>query len=108
MPMKSIGAWLATSPDTRSIMLQATGKQHGIESTARINTFDKLGRPSVAVIKVQCNEGTLDDNGDLLAYQLDLSLNKFLGDTGSHEKIVRRSVIVRKARFQSKSLGEGF
>jgi len=98
MPMTSIGAWLAKSPDTRSIMLHATGKQHGIEATARINTFDKLGRPSVAVIKVQCDEGTLDDDGDFLAYQLDLSLNKFLEDTGSQEFIWIRS----------KNLGEGF
>lgn len=99
MPMTSIGAWLAKSPDTRSIMLQATGKQHGIEATARINTFDKLGRPSVAVIKVKCDEGVLDDDGDFLAYQLDLSLSKFLMDTGSREKIVR---------LQPQDLGEGF
>jgi hypothetical protein len=52
----------------------------------------------VAVIKVQCDEGTLDDDGDFLAYQLDLSLNKFLEDTGSQEFIWIRS----------KNLGEGF
>lgn len=70
-------------------MLQATGvlHHHSIDAVARINVFNKQGRPSVVVITVQLDDGILDDDGDLLAYELDLSLCKFLRDTDSQEFI---------------------
>ena len=96
---KSIGAWLAESPHTRSIKLQAlasldergqpTGAPNCIAVVARVSIIDKHGNPAAAAIAVHLNDGYLHDAGDLLAFQLQASLEQFLGDTGAREGRVR-------------------